>query len=217
MNKQKLAVTLWNFKGGVGKSTIALSLAEIAAAQNLRVLAIDLDEQHSLSHALRLAAPHFRNIDVRLSLDTSFADENFDFFVIDSHPAKDELVKEAFAFSDFILVPVLSDYLSVLNLRSSIDYITNSGIALPQVAIVKNCFSSLKLSNEVETVLEAQGYVAAGSLPRSNILSRNIASGLRWDKFMPARQREPFLRLHDSLWRAYRRLLDGFSHNLWRN
>ena len=38
-----LAVTLWNFKGGVGKSTIALTLAQIAAASGLRVLAADLD------------------------------------------------------------------------------------------------------------------------------------------------------------------------------
>ena len=39
-----LAVTLWSFKGGVGKSTIALTLAEIAAASGLRVLAVDIDE-----------------------------------------------------------------------------------------------------------------------------------------------------------------------------
>ena len=50
----KLAVTLWNFKGGVGKSTIALTLAEIAASSGLRVLAVELDEQQKLVLAIRL-------------------------------------------------------------------------------------------------------------------------------------------------------------------
>lgn len=48
-NTQKLAVAIWNYKGGVGKSTIALVLAEIAAQQGLHVLALDLDEQTEFS------------------------------------------------------------------------------------------------------------------------------------------------------------------------
>ena len=53
---QKLAVTLWNYKGGVGKSTISLILAEIAATQGLHTLAIDIDEQQNLAEALNLTA-----------------------------------------------------------------------------------------------------------------------------------------------------------------
>ena len=40
-----ITITLWNYKGGVGKSTINLVLAEIIASKNLRTLAVDLDEQ----------------------------------------------------------------------------------------------------------------------------------------------------------------------------
>ena len=47
-----LAVTLWNFKGGVGKSTIALTLAEIAASSGLRVLAVEHNERHNLAHVI---------------------------------------------------------------------------------------------------------------------------------------------------------------------
>ncbi len=51
----KLAVTVWNYKGGVGKSTIALILAEIAASKGLHVVAADLDEQQNLANMLNLA------------------------------------------------------------------------------------------------------------------------------------------------------------------
>lgn len=62
MKKQKLAVTLWNFKGGVGKSTIALTLAEIAASSGLHVLTIDLDEQHNLAQAIKLTEAQFTTL-----------------------------------------------------------------------------------------------------------------------------------------------------------
>ena len=39
-------------KGGVGKTTLASQLAHAASADGLRVLAVDLDPQSNLSHAI---------------------------------------------------------------------------------------------------------------------------------------------------------------------
>ena len=211
----KLAVTLWNFKGGVGKSTIALTLAEIAACSGLRVLVIDLDEQQTITQAIRLTDTQFPTLKVRTTLDSAFANEHFDLFILDTHPSKDETIKAALAFADIVLVPVLCDYLSIINLRSAIDYVTAAGIGKGQVAIVKNSMNNLKLTSEVEAVIETQGYHSAGRLPRSNILVRNIASGQCWDKSMSLRQREPFKQLYDNLWSAYRKMLAGNFHHLW--
>ena len=97
---KKLAITLWNFKGGVGKSTIALVLAEIAAQQGLNVLAIDLDEQLNLAGALSLSQQLFPSLVVRTSFEPTFAEEGFDFFVLDTHPAKNNSIKEAINFAD---------------------------------------------------------------------------------------------------------------------
>lgn len=47
-----VAVSLINMKGGVGKTTIASQLAHAAAADRLRVLAVDLDPQSNLSHSI---------------------------------------------------------------------------------------------------------------------------------------------------------------------
>ena len=57
-----MIVTLWNYNGGVGKSTISLVLAEIAASNGLHTLAVDLDDQHNLAHqSHRLTLPEYRD------------------------------------------------------------------------------------------------------------------------------------------------------------
>jgi chromosome partitioning protein len=48
-------MSIWcvaNQKGGVGKTTTAVALASLIAAEGKRVLAIDLDPHASLSHWL---------------------------------------------------------------------------------------------------------------------------------------------------------------------
>ena len=141
MDTAKLAVTLWNYKGGVGKSTISLVLAEIAAQNGLKVLVIDLDEQQNLIHALKLTSTMYETLQVRNYLDARFADEDFEFFVIDTHPAKDKVIKCALHFADIVLVPVMCDYLSIVNLRSAVDYVASAGVGKGQIAVVKNCMS----------------------------------------------------------------------------
>jgi len=210
-----LAVTLWNFKGGVGKSTIALTLAEIAAASGLRVLAVDLDEQLNLAHALNISQQLFPNIHVMTALEPGLADDNVDFFVIDTHPAKDQTIVDALNFADIVLVPVLCDYLSIVNLRNTIDFAVMHGVGKEQVAIIKNCMTNLKLNSDVEAIIDSQGYNSAGRLPRSNVLARNIASGLFWNRSMILRQREPFSLLYNNIWKAYNLMLAGNFHNLW--
>ena len=112
MSKEKLAVTIWNYKGGVGKSTISLILSQIAAQNNLKVLAIDLDEQKNLAETLKLSQSLFNSIEVRTELKDDFADEDFNFYVIDTHPSKDETITKALKFADIVLVPVLGGWLA---------------------------------------------------------------------------------------------------------
>lgn len=50
--KKPIVVSIINLKGGVGKTTVTALLARHAAAQGLKVLAVDLDPQSNLSQAL---------------------------------------------------------------------------------------------------------------------------------------------------------------------
>lgn len=54
-NKRALRVAIANFKGGAGKSTVALHFAHAAALDGYRVLAIDFDPQATLSHSMGLS------------------------------------------------------------------------------------------------------------------------------------------------------------------
>ena len=215
MANEKLVVTVWNYKGGVGKTTISLILSETASRQGLKVLAIDLDEQKNLSEALKLSQSNFPSIKVSTSLKKEYATEDYDFYVIDTHPSKDETVQSAMQFADIVLIPVQPDYLSLVNLRPVFDYVQHCGLGIGQTAIVKNEVTELKVSEEIEREIDAKGYISAGRLPRSNILVRNIATGNSWDKFMRPSQREPFVNLYANVWKAYMRMLSGNFHDIW--
>ena len=52
--KRAVRVAVANFKGGAGKSTVALHFAHAAALDGYRVLAVDFDPQATLSHSMGL-------------------------------------------------------------------------------------------------------------------------------------------------------------------
>ena len=52
--KRAFRVAIANFKGGAGKSTVALHLAHASALDGYRVLVVDFDPQATLSHAMGL-------------------------------------------------------------------------------------------------------------------------------------------------------------------
>ena len=212
---EKLAITVWNYKGGVGKTTISLILAEIAAKRGLKVLVIDLDEQQNLMEMLLLTKDAFPSIEIRNSLHGDYAQEDFDFFIIDTHPVQNDTVLQALKFADIVLVPIFCDYPSIMNLTNVFNFVYSAGVGEEQVALVKNCMTNLRVISDIEAIIDTHNYPVAGRLPRCNALIRNFASGLSWDKGLRKLQREPFCKLYDNLWEVYRNMLSGRFHNIW--
>lgn len=73
--KMPVALSLINMKGGVGKTTIASQLARAAAADGLRVLAVDLDPQSNLSHAIMGPEDYRNHIENNLPTVTQILEE----------------------------------------------------------------------------------------------------------------------------------------------
>ena len=216
MAKEQLAVTIWNYKGGVGKSTIAHIITQIGIQRGMKVLAVDLDEQRNLTKTLELSSSLYPSIEVRNALPEGDVEEDIDMYVIDTHPSKDKIVERALKFADIVLLPILGDYHSLINLVSAFDYIRKAGAGTQQAAIVKNGMSGLKVTAEVEEALEEMNYPIAGRLPHCNTLLRNLASGYSWDKYLRVNQHAQFLKLYENLWTAYREMLKGNFSDLWK-
>lgn len=202
-------VTIWNYKGGVGKSTICLILAEIAAQKGLNTTVVDLDEQQNLASMLSLKPDN--GINVRKSIPDSFTD----LVIIDTHPVQNDIVLHALSVADIVLIPILCDYPSLVNLSSAFDFVYSSGLGRGQAALVKNRMTNLSAMLEIESIIDTNHFPIAGRLLQCNSLLRNIASGFSWDRHMRENQRNPFLNLYDNVWNAHRNIQRGNFQHIW--
>lgn len=207
-----LAVTTWNAKGGTGKTTTALILAQIAAQKGLRVLVSDLDNiQHNLSDDLKLGG------DKRIEVIDYVPDaqDDIDMYVLDTRPDMNDTIREALAFTDIALIPVLGDFHNIANLGVVWKYIQDAGLGFQQAALVKNCMSNTQTTREIEEVMDEQNYPVAARLPKNNNIIRNIALGKAWHYGMSTAQQAPFLALYDRVQEAYQEMLKGNFTDPW--
>jgi chromosome partitioning protein len=113
-----LIISVINQKGGVGKTTLALSLAAAFADRNLRVLLVDADPQGSALDwiAVRGEEASFAAVGIPkpiLHLELPKMSKDFDHIVIDGPPRIYEVARSAVMASDVVLVPVLPSQFDV--------------------------------------------------------------------------------------------------------
>ena len=213
---EPLAVCMWNFKGGTGKTVISMILSQMAAQKGLHVVAADLDPSRNLKRALSLSAGLFPTLEVIDGIPDPDDWPDVSLFVLDAHPDTSDVVKEALSFADLALVPVLGDFFSALNLGPVWRFIEGTGMSPAQAAIVKNAYEPTETTREIDKALSDLGHHVAGRLPRNGHIPRNVASGRAWCSGMSARQQEPFHALWDNLMRAHGRVSAGDFEDPWR-
>ncbi len=106
-----MIIALLNQKGGVGKTTLAVHLAEVLSRLDKSVLLVDADPQGS---ALDWAAnrpdnPRFPVLGLpkpTLHRELPAIAKNHDFVLIDGPPRVNELARAAIMASDVVLIPV---------------------------------------------------------------------------------------------------------------
>ena len=215
---EKLAICTLNHKGGVGKSTAALIMAQTAAMMKLHVLCIDLDEQKNLTDAMSLVSKQFSSlVTVKDHLDKNDAELDFDLFVIDCPPKLDKATASAIAFADIVLVPVKGDLFSVTNLPVVWDFAIQNGKHLAQIALIKNSFINAKAVRNVDEILYNRKYHIAGRWPRNEHIPNNILEGRPWWMGMDERQKAPFVEFYHKVLMAWQRLLAGDFETTWKN
>lgn len=105
-------ITIAQQKGGAGKTTLTAQIAAALARSGLRVAAVDIDPQGSLSawHALRPADAAALTLSQvpgwRLGNDLDRLKNDHDIILIDSPPHAETEAKTAIRAADLVLLPV---------------------------------------------------------------------------------------------------------------
>ena len=208
----KFAAAVLNRKDGVGKTTIAVILAEIALVRHNRVLAIDLDPSRNFSDALGFMKNYFQSsLRVKNTLEDSDEDAPEEWIVIDCPPNLDEASKHAIDFADIVVVPVRPDFFSLSNLGIMYSAAKKSDKAKAQLPLVKVGYDSSVMTKIANQLISERDYPVAEDLPLHKHIPFNITSGRVWSTGLIARSRQPYERLYDKIMTAVEKLRNGIT------
>ena len=212
----KIAVAVINRKGGVGKTTIALILTEIALVRQNKVLAIDLDTQRNFTDGLTLIRNSFKNsLRIKDDLSKNDGDAPEDWIIIDCPPEMGSKSLEAMEFADIVLVPVKPDLFSLSNLNLVYTLARRRGKGPHQLPIIKVGYQKSKISKLLEGILEDTKYPVVSELPLHKLIPYNIASGRIWSMGLTSWSRKPYVDMFEKIERAYEKLKAGDLEDVW--
>ena len=215
---EKIAVAVVNYKGGVGKTTLSIILAQMSLMKRRKVLAVDLDPQMNFKYGLSydMIQKQFGGfMNVKTSIESADADADADWIILDCPPVIGEAMRSALDFADIALVPVQPDIFSVNNLDELYKLAYKLNLDKNQLPIVKIGYGQTALSRKLDSIIAEKGYPVAGQIPVNRLIPYNIASGRIWATGFSAEMRRPYENLYERVEKAYERMLAGNFDGAW--
>jgi chromosome partitioning protein len=153
-------LSVLNQKGGVGKTTLATSIATCLEQQNQRVLLIDADHQGSALDwkAARGDVPSFPVVGIpkdTIHREIGTLARDYDWIVIDGPPRVSTVAKSAIAASDIVVIPVQPSPYDVWAARDIVDLIADVRVVkdLKAVFAVNRKIVGTAIGRDVEKAL----------------------------------------------------------------
>lgn len=133
-----MIVSFLNQKGGVGKTTLAIHIADALSRRKKRVLLVDADSQGSALDwaAARQGQPLFPVAGLpRASIHKELPAlaKGYDMVIIDGPPRVYEVARSAIMASDLVLVPVQPSPYDVWAAKEIIDLLTEATVFKPSL------------------------------------------------------------------------------------
>lgn len=133
-----MIISIINQKGGVGKTTLSISLTAALTARKMRVLLVDADPQGS---ALDWVAVRGENVPFAavgmpkpiLHLELPKMAKDFDAVLIDGPPRIYEVARSAVMASDVVLIPVLPSQFDVWAAEESVKLLEQCAVYKQQL------------------------------------------------------------------------------------
>jgi len=179
-----MVISLYNIKGGVGKTSTAVNLAYLASKKE-KTLLWDLDPQGAATYLLGKKVKKKFKIDIKridknlFLIPASFGlfnkilikeylkKLNFNYIFLDTPASINNLTLDILKYSDLILVPVLPNILSLRTYNQILDLTENKNIKL-FINGLENKTSHKKIIKNILTLPKEQ-YLKT-YIPKSNLI-----------------------------------------------
>lgn len=180
-----MIVTLTNSKGGVGKSTLAVSLAVEWSLRGRRVLVLDADPQGTalawseLRAAEGLAGPTVLGVGDNVRTVLLEVAGDWDVVLVDTAGRQSKRVIAALRESDLVLMPCTPAGPDVWALSETIEVVREVQAIRSELraAVVVNGTTATKLSNTAREAVGQMGVDVAASIARRTAIAEAITAG----------------------------------------
>ncbi len=175
-----------NQKGGVGKTTLAVHVADALARQGRRVLLVDADPQGSALDwaACRQGEPRFAVAGLpRASIHKELPAlaQDYEFVLIDGPPRVYDVAKSAIVASDLVLIPVQPSPYDVWAAKEIVDMLRDVAIYKPSLQsafVINRKIANTALGRDVtEALAEYPIPVMASAICQRVALAESAAQG----------------------------------------
>jgi len=156
-----MIISTVNQKGGVGKTTVAINLADALARENNRVLLIDADPQKSIMSwtgrpgEIAFEIQHLSGDEVVSSSRRNR--KKFDHIIIDSPPILNDTTLSVLRETDLAVIPVGPSPLDMWSVKETISFIQRSqkSHSLQAKLLVSKAIVGTRLSSDAIEALQA--------------------------------------------------------------